>query len=107
MNRTSGFEQARLFIAVDKIEEFKKNPQQDGKYLFVVTDQYRYGQEDGEGKNRFLVYHDPSRVVFMVSLSQRPYLTLPQNDIGSLESPWLTLRSAASCIPIRKRRRRG
>ena len=36
-------------------------------YSFKVNDKFRYGQ-DAEGKNRFLVLHDPSNNIFQVGL---------------------------------------
>ena len=58
-----------MFISADKINDIKSQPQQDGKYLVAVTDAFKYGQLDGAGKGRFLVLHDPSRMIFMVSAS--------------------------------------
>lgn len=54
-----------MFISAEKINDIKSQPQKDGKYLVAVTDAFKYGQLDADGKGRFLVLHDDSRMIFM------------------------------------------
>ncbi|MCJ1386125.1 hypothetical protein MMC17_009250 [Xylographa soralifera] len=65
LHAPSASEPGGMFISVDKINDIKSQPQKDGKYLVAVTDAFQYGQLDGEGKGRFLVLHDGSRMIFM------------------------------------------
>ena len=58
-----------MFISAEKINDIKSQPQKDGNYLVAVTDAFKYGQLDGQGKGRFLVLHDPSRMIYMVRAS--------------------------------------
>lgn len=52
------------------MDEFKKldtGNGADGKITFKVTTDFYYGQKDGKGKNRFLVFHESDRTIYQVS----------------------------------------
>lgn len=55
-----------LFISSGKLDAFKKLDTANGangKLTMKVTTDFQYGQKDKAGKNRFLVYHEPTRDV--------------------------------------------
>ncbi|KAG8525761.1 uncharacterized protein KY384_000521 [Bacidia gigantensis] len=96
-NATQGHDPGRLWVSQKSLQYFKHNPEsKDGILAFKVDEDFQYGQENSEGKNRFLVYHDKNNTPYQVILGaiQNHALLTALGDIVSSIGPGILKKAS-------------